>query len=119
MTLARWSLRRNNGANTDYRKTCRNRAASVRQFPSIFFSKFAAENPPSIRQTAPHPGHSELSLPRSLWFPCQACYREDHPWGDATVKGGGKRQWLRRCLLPQAPEAVVTGWLTGRLQAYN
>ncbi|UQC75170.1 uncharacterized protein CLUP02_01823 [Colletotrichum lupini] len=35
MTLARWSLRRNNGANTDYRKTCRNRAASVRQFPSI------------------------------------------------------------------------------------
>ncbi|KAK1544754.1 hypothetical protein CPAR01_02256 [Colletotrichum paranaense] len=63
MTLARWSLRRNNGANTDYRKTCRNRAASVRQFPSIFFSKFAAENPPSTRQTAPHPGHSELSPP--------------------------------------------------------
>ncbi|KAG7080105.1 hypothetical protein JMJ78_0007207 [Colletotrichum scovillei] len=61
MTLARWSLRRNNGANTDYRKTCRNRAASVRQFPSIFFSKFATENPPSRRQTAPHPGHSELS----------------------------------------------------------
>ncbi|EXF81741.1 hypothetical protein CFIO01_04789 [Colletotrichum fioriniae PJ7] len=30
-------------------------------FPSIFFSKFATENPPPIRQTAPHPGHSELS----------------------------------------------------------